>query len=368
MEEVVLVDKDINSLLISTSNPLITKTWEEKDIVNEVQPATLDIPLTQICFVVKHKMLPLNIPIAELVARNCITNLDLSKPSVLYKGQTYLVFCGIVTLPKDVSVSLSPKSSIGRVDCLVRAIFDKCGFYDLIPKGQTGELWLEISPCSFNILVVAGLCMTQMMFLKTQPIQEQRPVLSLLPFFFSRDGELLDPKIFDTSTTILTLQIDDDEKRLIGYEALATNEVLDLQTHNNDPSLFFTPIYGRGGLILEKGKFYILATKERVLIPNNLSAEMVPFAHNIGELRIHYAGFLDPLFNGVLVLEVRPYETVCVLDEQPIALVKVFQNAHNPSNPYGDKCNNSHYQNQSGPCLAKFFHQKSTSSAKKQKL
>ena len=33
-------------------------------------------------------------------------------------------------------------------------------------------------------------------------------------------------------------------------------------------------------------RFYILATKERVSIPVHLSAEMVPFSHHVGELRV----------------------------------------------------------------------------------
>lgn len=43
-------------------------------------------------------------------------------------------------------------------------------------------------------------------------------------------------------------------------------------------------------------RFYILATKEFISVPLNLSAEMVPFSHLVGELRAHYAGFFDPGF------------------------------------------------------------------------
>ena len=60
----------------------------------------------------------------------------------------------------------------------------------------------------------------------------------------------------------------------------------------HDPRKFFRPISCHGGaasegrLTLEKDRFYILATKERVSIPVHLSAEMVPFSHHVGELRV----------------------------------------------------------------------------------
>lgn len=115
-------------------------------------------------------------------------------------------------------------------------------------------------------------------------------------------------------------------------------------------------------MTLEKDKFYILCTKEKVSIPTFLSAEMIPFSHNIGELRAHYAGFFDPGFgygvNGevhgtVGVLEVRPHETITVYDGQPICLMDFYKNSKIPEKPYGTANNN--YQNQQGPKLAKFF-------------
>ncbi len=61
---------------------------------------------------------------------------------------------------------------------MVRGVVDGCGLYDIIPtrpggggggKGSTAsgdggrELWLEISPRSFNIRVREGVTLTQLM-------------------------------------------------------------------------------------------------------------------------------------------------------------------------------------------------------------
>ena len=70
---------------------------------------------------------------------------------IFLKGQTYLVYCGTVELPKGHRGMLSPKSSIGRVDLMVRGVVDECGLYDIIDGGQRRELWLEITPQSFNV-------------------------------------------------------------------------------------------------------------------------------------------------------------------------------------------------------------------------
>ena len=127
---------------------------------------------------------------------------------------------------------------------------------------------------------------------------------------------------------------------------------------------FFRPIRcdGKGRLTLEKDRFYILATKEHISVPLEISGEMIPFSHLVGELRAHYAGFFDPGFGygaegerkgTVAVLEVRPHETITIYDGQPICLMEFFKNTARPAKPYGYSGNN--YAEQCGPKLAKYF-------------
>ena len=49
-------------------------------------------------------------------------------------------------------------------------------------------------------------------------------------------------------------------------------------------------------LVIEKNKFYILRSKEKVVIPSHLAGEMIPYDTGIGDFRAHYAGFFDPGF------------------------------------------------------------------------
>jgi len=354
--------------------------------------------------------------------------------AVLLKGQTYLFYCGKVRLPEGCRGCLSPKSSIGRVDVMVRGVVDGCGLYDIVPgDGKERELWLEISPRSFNVRVHAGSAMTQLMLFMgaddvlesdipivdaqvglqapagvecstpTRPASPGEAVSSSMAAVnqsFDEGSSIIDEErhemleesvdglgneqqawqrelesriCYDTDGTVLPLHlhkgalvlsvcIPTDHALLAGYEAIATEEVIDLtRVGSHDPRKFFRPVYSHGSsvtdarLTLEKDRFYILATKERVSIPVHLSAEMVPFSHHVGELRAHYAGFFDPGFgfgaNGDLkgsigVLEVRPHETINIYHGQPICLMEFFRNASAPKTPYGSGAINSNYQGQ----------------------
>ena len=111
-------------------------------------------------------------------------------------------------------------------------------------------------------------------------------------------------------------------------------------------------------LVIEKNKFYILRSKEKVVIPSNLAGEMIPYDTGIGDFRAHYAGFFDPGFglsNGsYAVLEVKTNEVPFLLEDgQTIARIKYEKLNKNSNIVYG-KDIKSNYQNQ-GLKLSKHF-------------
>lgn len=122
--------------------------------------------------------------------------------ALLLKGQTYLVYVGKVDLPSHLRGHLSPKSSIGRIDLMVRGVVDGCGLYDTIPAGQKSDLWLEITPQSFNVRIRKGLALTQLMLftsdakqiLSHDSDQEEKVEVSSLEItkriLFDKDGEV----------------------------------------------------------------------------------------------------------------------------------------------------------------------------------
>ena len=192
---------------------------------------------------------------------------------------------------------------------MVRGIVDECGLYDIIEGGQRRELWLEISPQSFNVRVKAGIALTQLMIFAESAAATPAPLFAPgtgplvydnvgtnLPLNLYKDMLILSLRVPSESSEEPEAQADGARLRgseglLAGYEAVTTNEVIDMsRVDAHDPSTFFRPVYaeaGAGKMTLEKDRFYILATKEKVSIPLTVSAEMVPFSHHVGgELHI----------------------------------------------------------------------------------
>ena len=106
----------------------------------------------------------------------------------------------------------------------------------------------------------------------------------------------------------------------------------------------------KNSLIIEKNKFYILKSKEKIRIPNNLAGEMIPYDTGIGDFRAHYAGFFDPGFGdpkgSYAVLEVKTNELPFILEDgQTIARIKYEKLNKKTHVVYGSTIN-SNYQNQ----------------------
>ena len=103
-------------------------------------------------------------------------------------------------------------------------------------------------------------------------------------------------------------------------------------------------------LIIEKNKFYILKSREKIRIPRNFAGEMIPYDTGIGDFRAHYAGFFDPGFGdpkgSYAVLEVKTNELSFILEDgQTIARIKYEKLNKKTSVVYGSTIN-SNYQNQ----------------------
>lgn len=349
---IALVDKHIKEL-IKNENIIY-----DFDLNKYVQPASLDLPIGSHAYLVGEKILPYNRNISEILKTSTIDKISLKNGAVLLKGHTYLIPSIHIFFKGNYFASTSSKSSIGRVDLMVRTIFDNSGLYDIIPKNTTTNLWLEVTPQSFNIKIKEGMALNQMMI-----FEESKNFVDFKSekFIYNHTGKVLENKTHNNAL-LLSLQVGENE--FIGYEAISTSSVIDLEKIGEyNWQEFFRKINStEGKIILEKDRFYILTTKEKISIPYNFSAEMVPFSHLVGELRAHYAGFFDPGFgyseneeiNGSIgVLEVRPHETISVYDGQPICLMEFFKNKENPTKPYGHAGNN--YFKQSGPKLAKYF-------------
>ena len=338
------------------------KHVEISDISECIQPASIDLQISNTGYVLKEKFSPINGTVKEYVDRFSVNSFEIGDGYTLYKGQSYIFEAFDVELKEDEFMYFSPKSSIGRVDLLCRAVFDNNGLYDRSVKGYKGKVWVEVTPQSFNVIIKKGLPIIQAII--TKEGGEDLNIRDNHDIFIGNNGDY-ENIFFDDSTLVLTLSVQPNE--LVGYVSKETNLPLDMREVGKlDINDFFTPIYSKDdkSITIEKNKFYILKTKENVSVPPIYEGEMLPLSHYVGELRAHYAGFFDPGFgfgeNGEVggnpgVLEVRPYETYKYYDEQPICLFKYYELTEKPEQVYGKLGNN--YSNQKGIKVAKYFKQ-----------
>lgn len=306
---------------------------------DQIQPASIDLRLGTKAYRMRASFLPGPDKLVTDYFNDDLVmhELDLSKGAVLETGCVYLVpLKEVLDMPKGLSGAANPKSSTGRIDVFVRMITDRSDRFDAAREGYSGPLYVEISPRTFSILAREGDRLLQLRL---------------------RNGpqETIRDEIFS-----IDLKPGDDD--IAGYKAKRHSRVLDLKDvngHNIDD--FWEPVRPyNGALILDPGEFYILASKEKVVIPVDEAAEMAPIAPEFGEFRAHYAGFFDPGFGvdgseGKAVLEVRSREVPFILtDGQPMGRLVFEPMTAVPNVPYGAAGSFSNYQGQ-GLKLSKHF-------------
>src|SRR5882762_1022580 len=116
------------------------------------------------------------------------------------------------------------------------------------------------------------------------------------------------------------------------------------------------------GVVLDPNDFYILATREAVVVPPDHAAEMIPYDAFVGEFRVHFAGFFDPGFGSAeaggsgsrAVLEVRSHEVPFLIEHGQVVGRLIYEPLiARPDRLYGRAIGSS-YQSQ-GLALSKHF-------------
>jgi dCTP deaminase len=331
----VLPDSGLKELIASGAI-----TAEGGMLDDQVQPASLDLRLGKVAYRLRASFLPGTKRVADRLDDSLVMHtLDLTQGAVLETGCVYLVpLMEKLALPADLQAAANPKSSTGRIDVFVRAVSDKARAFDGIPAGYKGALYAEISPRTFSVLARTGDRLLQLRVRRGEP----KPVRDLT---FSLD---IKPTAGD----------------IVGYRAKRHSRVIDLQGIGVHPvDDFWEPVRAREGrIVLDPGEFYILASKEKIVIPLDEAAEMAPIAPELGEFRAHYAGFFDPGFGvtirrGKAVLEVRSRDVPFILEDgQPVGRLVFEKLTNEPDVPYGAEGSHATYHGQ-GLRLSKYFEQ-----------
>ena len=325
----------------------------------QIQPASLDLRLGRFAYRLPFSFLPgRERTVADALQAHAMHRLDLDQPAVLERGCVYLVELEeALALPHHVAASANPKSSTGRLDVFARVIADRAHEFDRIPAGYRGRLWAEVAPRTFSVLVRRGSRLVQLR-LRAGAAGFTAGELDVV----HAETPLVHPPA-PLSEGAVALHVDTlaPEGGTIAYRARKHAGLIDVDRPRAlDPRAFWEEIGPRpdGGLVLDPDDFYILASKERVVVPAGCAAEMVAYDTLVGEFRVHYAGFFDPGFGwreGTrAVLEVRSHEVPFLLDDfQLVGHLRYERMADRPARLYGGELG-SHYARQ-GLTLSKHF-------------
>jgi dCTP deaminase len=334
---------------------------------DQIQPSSLDFRFGDFAFALNSSVVPgRETFVSSLIEQGKRYDFPLSpfKNNVLERGVTYIIKLEeICALPKHRYLEFSPKSSAGRADVFVRVICDRFPHFDVTPAGYHGPLYALVTPLSFNVEIKQGLALVQGR-LKTEDAgqlsgKEIAELHSASGLLFDEKGNCLEQKDLHIRNSELYYHLD-LQREVIGFAARQTaSKVLDLTASGEkklDPVDFWEPLRrpADGRLVIVPGVFYLLATRERVSIPQGYCAQMNSYDTNSGEYRSHYAGFFDPGFgskggtNGVL--EVRASAVNFTLQHgHPVCSMR-FEKLDAPSEVLYE----GNYTN-AGPSLSKHF-------------
>lgn len=309
-------------------------TFPQPILDGQIQPASIDLRLGPLAYRVRSSFLPgRHSTVQSKIEALQMHAIDLSSPAVLERSCVYIVpLMEALQLPREISGRANPKSTTGRLDIFTRLITDYGTEFERIQAGYKGNLYVEIVPRTFSILVREGTKLNQLRFIRgfdLPPSDKKLDKLDKAETLVYLPGDVPKEALISEGLRISIDLKGINGAEIVGYRAKRHAPLIDLEKINYyNPSDFWEPITApkSEGLLLNPDDFYILLSKEKIRIPPDYAAEMVAYDPSIGEFRIHYAGFFDPGFGygnddikGThAVLEVRSHEVPFLLEDGQI--------------------------------------------------
>ncbi len=301
--------------------------YSDKQLIkSQLQPASLDLTLSDKCYRIKASFIPNNIKISKVIKELSLTKIDLNQNTLLEKNCIYL--CELnekLNLPNDIMGKSNPKSTTGRLDIFTRVITENGKEYDYINYNYKGKLYLEIIPQSFSIILKKNISLNQ------------------IRFFL---GSNIEDKIKQ-----INISVSIKKNQVTAYKAKKITSAINLNKINYYKSEKYWEeiIPDDNYFIIERDEFYILRSKEAVIIKNNQAAELQPFKDSFGNFRVHYAGFFDPGFGNSksgtpAVLELRAYDTPFIIrDGQLVGQLNYYEIDEIKKESYGISIKSNYY-------------------------
>jgi dCTP deaminase len=352
----VLNAEQVRALIIGADPPVLKC---DREIREAPEASSIDAPLGDRYYKMPGSFRPgAKYAVADIIRRLGAREQEIPpEGATLDRGGSYLIrLMWDIKLPKNICVRATAKSSIGRLDALVRLIADEEPEFDRIRVKGAGRLYVEVAPLTFPLLVRPGKSLSQLRFMKGDEDVCTVPVRELTefedePVLVGSGGRELELRTSEGDSRGVLLSLDttpDEEVGFIGF--VAKNDVvepIDPWLRNDDrydPHEFWEPVRpdarDKHLVCIERDRFYIFRSVERFRIPSHLAVECQAYSEGMGDIRIHYAGFAHPWFGydrtegTPLIFEVRGHSVDTFLRHGD-ALAKVYfrrmsERAHEP--------------------------------------
>jgi dCTP deaminase len=346
-----LVDRDLEALLGSAIRPA---PGASAPTPAQISPASLDLRLGPVAWRIRAGFLPSRDSIENRVRELALSRVSLEgEGGVLERGLAYLVpLEEELALSPDLRGRFNPRSSTGRCDIFTRILCDGHPRFDETPPGYHGRLWLEIAPLSFPVRLKRGDRLAQLRLSRANAAlsaDELREVYARTPLCFDGARAIGSDEVEIDEEGGLALSVGLSGREPAGWRAGTHTELVEFAREGaHDPLDFWEPVHAHDGrAILAPGSFYIFASHERLRVPPDLAAEMLPIDVGIGELRNNYAGFFDNGFGWSdapvatpgtpAVLEVRAHDVPFLVEHgQVFCRLRFFRTNGRPEKLYGE--------------------------------
>ena len=269
------------------------------------------------------------------------------------------------------------RSSVGRVDVLTRLIVDGMDEYEGFTaeklKTSSGKLFLEVTPITFKVCIKPNTSLSQLRLFFGKPESCLIEGEHIIETTLRVDG------LLEHTDAVLSLSLDPEQSDEIAafcakIEDGSTQRApvplwKQEESTKPKPDDYWKRIKPTKGvkhrdwfLEIQHGHFYILKSHEKLCLPAGVAVYCKPSHETIGEMRIHYAGFVHPWFGlnredgkegTPLIFEVRGHDLPTVLGhKEKLARLEYYRMSQDPKRP--KKAERSHYENQSLQ-LSNFF-------------
>ncbi|HBJ83891.1 MAG TPA: hypothetical protein DDZ88_08490 [Verrucomicrobiales bacterium] len=236
------------------------------------------------------------------------------------------------------------KSSIGRMDVLVRLIVDGMDCYESFrptEMASTGDMYVEATPLTFPVIVKEGTPITQLRLFYGAPEECEFDGREVHRATVATSGNEPDGYL---RVDLSNASVGKSEGCAFQAQVSSKHAPVPLwstpEKKRPKPGEYWglhkaaVTESGLRYLPIEKESFYILRSKEHLALDGSVAVYCMAIDETIGEMRIHYAGFVHPWFGRdrddrigtPLIFEVRGHDVRVVLqDGEKLAKLRYFR-------------------------------------------